>query len=125
VRQPPLRPLFWVGASKKDYEQRFPIRLRRIFGYHLYLVQAGEPLSNEKPLNEGALKGLGIRELAMDDENGTYRVVYTVKLRKGIYVLHAFKKKSTRGIATPQHEIELVRARYAMAVRIDDRSQPS
>jgi phage-related protein len=124
VRQPPLRRLFWVGGSKKDYD-RFPLRLRRIFGYQMYLVQTGEPVQTEKPLNEGTLKGLGIRELATDDETGTYRVVYTVKLRNGIYVLHAFKKKSTRGIATPQHEIELVRARYAMAVRIDDGSPPS
>ena len=33
-----------------------------------------------------------------------------------VYVLHAFKKKSVRGIATPQHEIELIRARHAAAL---------
>jgi len=32
-----------------------------------------------------------------------------------IYVLHAFQKKSRKGIATPQHEIELIKARLKAA----------
>ena len=50
-----------------------------------------------------------------DFDGNTYRAVYTLKLRGAIYVLHVFQKKSTRGIATPRREIELIKARYARA----------
>ena len=34
-----------------------------------------------------------------------------------MYVLHVFQKKSKSGIATPNHEIDLIRARFAEAER--------
>ncbi len=40
-----------------------------------------------------------------------YRAVYTVKLAGGVYVLHAFQKKSKQGIATPRQDIDLIEAR--------------
>jgi phage-related protein len=123
MQEPDLRPLYWVGAAKRDY-LRFSADLRDDFGFRLYRVQAGLPAPGEKPLNKGTLQGLGIRELTADAADGTYRVVYTVRLRAGIYVLHAFQKKSKHGSETPQHEIELIRARYALAVRIDDAASP-
>jgi predicted XRE-type DNA-binding protein len=43
--------------------------------------------------------------------------VYTVRFKDSSYVLHAFQKRSTRGIATPKREIELVRRRLADAER--------
>ena len=45
----------------------------------------------------------------------TYRAVYTVKFGKRIYVLHAFQKKSKKGIATPQAEIEIIKRRLKQA----------
>ena len=39
------------------------------------------------------------------------RVVYAVQLGADLWVLHAFKKKSTHGVATPKHEIDLVKDR--------------
>ena len=44
-------------------------------------------------------------------DGDTYRAVYTVRFAEAVYVLHAFKKKSTRGIKTPQAEIELIARR--------------
>lgn len=44
-----------------------------------------------------------------------FRAVYTVRFPKAIYVLHTFKKKSTRGIKTPKHEIDLIEARLKWA----------
>ena len=123
MHDPPLRPLIWVGAAKKEYAS-FPMDLRHDMGYLLYRVQAGLPVDREKPLNRGVLQGLGIRELVADEEDGTYRVVFTVKLRAGVYILHAFKKKSKHGIATPQHTIDVIRSRFALAVRIDEASSP-
>jgi phage-related protein len=65
-----------------------------------------------------ALKGFGGRavlEIVAPHEGNTYRAVYTVRFYDAIYVLHAFQKKSKKGIATPQKEIELVKQRLAAA----------
>ena len=52
----------------------------------------------------------------IDDEDGdTYRAVYTVRFAGVIYVLHAFQKKSKRGIETPKREIEIIRTRLKAA----------
>jgi predicted XRE-type DNA-binding protein len=37
-----------------------------------------------------------------------YRAVYTVRYADAVYVLHAFQKKSKKGIATPKAEIDLI-----------------
>jgi phage-related protein len=61
-----------------------------------------------------ALKGFGGR--GVDDFDGdTYRAVYTVKFAGVVYVLHAFQKKSKKGIATPQRDIDLIKARLKRA----------
>ncbi|MBI4365247.1 MAG: type II toxin-antitoxin system RelE/ParE family toxin [Deltaproteobacteria bacterium] len=41
--------------------------------------------------------------------------MYTVKFAGVVYVLHAFQKKSKKGIATPRQEIELIKARLKRA----------
>jgi len=38
-------------------------------------------------------------------------VVHAVQLGADIWVVHAFQKKSTQGIKTPKHEIDLVKDR--------------
>ena len=48
-----------------------------------------------------------------------YRAMYTVGFADVVYVLHAFQKKSTKGIATPKREIDLIRKRLAMAEQRD------
>jgi len=65
-----------------------------------------------------ALKGFGGRTVleVIDDEDGdTYRAVYTVRFAGVIYVLHAFQKKSKRGIETPKREIEIIKVRLKAA----------
>jgi phage-related protein len=59
------------------------------------------------------LKGFGgarVMEIIDRHDTNTYRAVYTVQFSNVIYVLHAFQKKSKSGIATPQKDIELIRA---------------
>ena len=48
----------------------------------------------------------------------TWRGVYTVRFAEAIYVLHAFQKKSKRGIATPKRDLDLIGKRLAEAERI-------
>jgi phage-related protein len=50
-----------------------------------------------------------------DHDGNTYRAVYTVRFADVVYVLHAFQKKSKRGIKTPQRELDLIKARLKRA----------
>jgi phage-related protein len=50
-----------------------------------------------------------------DYQTDTYRAVYTVKFSEWVYVLHAFQKKSKKGIATPKPDIDLIKKRLRMA----------
>ena len=42
-------------------------------------------------------------------------MVTAVQLGTRIYVLHAFQKKSKRGIETPKRDVDLIKRRYAEA----------
>ena len=108
------RPVRWVESSRRDLKT-FPKAVRRDIGQALYAAQRGEEYPSVK-----ALKGFGGRsvlEIVAPHATDTYRAVYTVRFHDAVYVLHAFQKKSTRGIATPQQDIELIRQRLAAAER--------
>lgn len=66
-----------------------------------------------KPLK--GFGGAGVFEVVANDEGGTYRAVYTVKFEHAVYVLHAFQKKSRKGIATPAEEIDKIKAWLKLA----------
>lgn len=102
-----IRPLLWVASSKRDYRE-FPPRVQDTLGFELFLAQTGQRPPSAKPL-----KGLGSGtvELIEDFDGDTYRTVYTVRFQEAVYVLHAFKKKSKRGIATPKSDIDLIKRR--------------
>lgn len=107
-----IRPLLWVASSKRDYGA-FPPRVQDTLGFELFLAQTGQHPPSAKPL-KGI--GSGVVELIKDFDGDTYRTVYTVHLREAVYVLHAFKKKSKRAIATPQSDIDLIKRRLKDAV---------
>lgn len=52
--------------------------------------------------------GSGVFEIALPYQGNAFRVVYAVQLGSDLWVVHAFHKKSTRGIKTPKHEIDLI-----------------
>ena len=83
-------------------------------GYALYLAQCGDKHLDAKPLR-GFGGGAGVLEVVADHDGDTYRAVYTVRFADAVYVLHAFQKKSKRGIATPKREIERIRQRLQQA----------
>ena len=111
-----LRELVWIGGAKADLKD-FPQPVQRAIGFALYRAQKGRTPATAKPLK--GFGGAGVLEIVDDWDGATYRAVYTVRLSTAIYVLHAFQKKSTHGIATPRREIELVRARLRQAEMID------
>ena len=106
-----LRNVRWVGDSREQL-QRFPNQVRKDIGHLLYLVQTGQTPPSAKPI-----RGIesGIFEIVSDYATNTYRAVYTVKIGRSLYVLHAFQKKSKRGIATPKRDIDLIRRRLRRA----------
>lgn len=62
--------------------------------------------------------GASVIELVQDHKGDTFRAVYTIKFADAIIVLHAFQKKSKRGIDTPKQDIELIRSRLKLAEEI-------
>ena len=59
------------------------------------------------------MKGLGsgVFEIALPFRGNAFRLVYAVQLGDDLWVVHAFQKKSTHGIKTPRHEIDLIKDR--------------
>jgi phage-related protein len=108
---PVLRPLVWLRNTKRNL-QAFPRGAQKIIGYELQLIQFGE-----MPRDAKAFKGVGsgVFEIALRYETGAYRTVVAVQLGRKIYVLHAFQKKSTKGIETAKHDVDLIKQRYAEA----------
>jgi phage-related protein len=107
--------LRWAGASKKELSV-LPAEVQQVMGYALYLAEIGGKHPDAKPLK--GHKGAGVLEVVEDFDTDTYRVVYTVKFEKAVYVLHSFQKKSTRGIETPKHTLDLIAERLKVAEQL-------
>lgn len=105
------KPLDWVGSSKKDF-LAFPEPVISEMGNALGLAQFGGTHPGAKPW-----KGLGpgVIEIVENYDGDTYRAVYTVRFKEAVYVLHAFQKKSPRGIKTAQTDVELIERRLKAA----------
>ncbi len=107
-----MKPLHWVGSSLKAIRS-FPEDVRAEVGYSIYLAQVGDKAANAVPmLGFGSAKVL---EVVIDEDGDTYRAVYTVKFRHAVYVLHAFQKKSKKGISTPKPDLDLIKDRLKAA----------
>jgi phage-related protein len=59
--------------------------------------------------------GSGVFEIALRYDRNAFRTVVAVQLGKKLYVLHAFQKKSKRGIETPKQDVDLIVQRYKEA----------
>lgn len=110
-----LKELVWVGSSRRDLRD-LPKEVRREIGIALYFAQRGEKHPSAKRMKGDTLAGA--IEIVEDHDGITYRAVYTARLGEVVYVLHAFRKKSTRGIRTPQREIDLIAGRLQTARRL-------
>ena len=106
------KPVRWVGTSREDL-RGFPDDVQRKVGGALWDAQIGEKSAFAKPLK--GFGGAGVLEIVDDFDGDTYRAVYTIRFFGVIYVLHAFQKKSKRGIATPKAEKEAIEHRLKRA----------
>jgi phage-related protein len=98
--------------SREDLSN-FPKEVRKRVGGALWDAQIGRKAPYAKPLK--GFGGAGVLEVVDDFDGDAYRVVYTVRFARAVYVLHAFQKKSKRGAATPKTELDLILQRLKRA----------
>ena len=101
------RPVSWIKAARKDFEE-FPDDVQEDMLNALTMAAEGGKSDNAKPF-----KGVdgGVFEIAIRYRGDAFRAVYAVKIGEDIWVIHAFQKKSKKGIKTPQEEVDLIRER--------------
>lgn len=100
-------PISWIKAARKAVDA-FPQAVQEEIADALTIIAEGGMPDHAKPL---AGLGSGVLELAMKHRGDAWRVIYALQIGPAVWIVHAFQKKSKSGIATPQHEIDLVRDR--------------
>ena len=98
------KPLIWVGSSRADL-RAFPRNVRRVAGFQLRRVQQGLDPNDWRPIPS---VGPGVQEIRVHTEI-EHRVLYVAKFAEGVYVLHAFEKRTRK---TPQRDLNLAWDRY-------------
>lgn len=101
------REIAWIAAARKEFES-FPSTVQRQMQLALTIAAEGRKADIAKPMRG---LGSGVFEIALAQRGNTYRAVYAVQLGAAVWVIHAFQKKSTRGIKTPKREIDLIQDR--------------
>jgi phage-related protein len=107
MQRPTQRRISWIKAVLKDFG-KFPVAVRDEATDALTAIADGGTPEIAKPLTG---LGSGVWELAIRQRGDAFRIVYALQIAEEIWVIHAFQKKSKSGIATPKHEIDLVKDR--------------
>ena len=102
-----IRPISWITAALKEF-LAFPEGAKSICLAALTIAAEGGKADISKPMHG---MGSGLFEIALAFRGNAFRVVYALQLAEEIWVVHAFQKKSTRGIKTPKREIDLIKDR--------------
>jgi len=92
-------------GNSREIVRNFPGAIRKDVGAELMLLQLGETPLHSRPMPS---IGRGVWEIRVRDERNHYRVIYLVKKREAMHVLHAFVKKSQK---TARMDIELAKQR--------------
>jgi phage-related protein len=103
----PTRPVSWIKGALKAFND-FPEAAQSICLAALTIAAEGGKADIAKPM-QGL--GSGVYEIALPFRGDAFRVIYAVHIGADVWVVHAFKKKSTQGIKTPKHEIDLIKDR--------------
>lgn len=96
-----------MKAAFKEFGA-FPQSVQEQMKFALEIAATGQMADTAKPMK--GLEG-GVYEIALPYRGDAYRAVYAVRIGRDLWVVHAFQKKSTQGIKTPQREIETIRER--------------
>jgi phage-related protein len=107
--------LIFVASCERDLA-KFPLAVRAVMAVALDWARQGATHPDVKVLK--GFGNAGVLEVREQDSGAAYRLVYTTQFAGFVYALHAFKKKSSRGIATPKKEMDKVRLRLKEAHRL-------
>ncbi len=111
-----MKRVVWIASVRDDLRQ-FPRPVQKRIGDALFAAQVGEKHDHARPLK--GFGGATILEIVERYDTDAYRAVYTVALSEGVYVLHAFQKKSKEGRTTPQRDIDIIQQRLQVARETD------
>jgi phage-related protein len=103
----PTRTISWIKAARKAFDE-FLLEAQERITDALVIAARGEKAGIAKPMRGF---GSGVFEIALPYQGEAYRTVYAVQMGEEVWVIHAFQKKSTQGIKTPQREIDVIRER--------------
>ena len=101
-----------MGKGRAEGFRKFPKAVRDRINTAVTIAAEGRKADIAKPM-----KGLGrgVMEIALRYRTNAYRAVYVTEIAGTLWVMHAFQKKSPKGIKTAQTDIDLVRRRLQTA----------
>jgi len=99
-----MKQLLWVGNSYKA-PTAFPKEIKQVAGFQLHLTQQGQDPDDWKPMQS---IGANVREIRVHVD-GEHRIIYLAKFEEGVYILHAFQKKTQK---TAKKDLEFAKARF-------------
>jgi len=105
-----MKPIRFMGDSLERLRE-FPEDARHDAGYQLDKVQHGLQPDDFKPMPS---IGKGVEEIRLWADSGTFRVIYTARMRDAVVVLHAFQKKTQ---ATSTRDVELAKRRWVQLMK--------
>lgn len=103
----------YFSATAKEAIQAWPQSIKKDLGSVITTLQKGANVGmpDVKPM---PLVSKGVFEIRIKDHSGAYRAFYLIENKKGIFVFHAFKKKTQK---TPKKEIELGKKRLNSMIK--------
>ena len=111
-----MKAVIWAGSVRREV-RAFAKDARRRAGYELYRVQQGLAPTDSKPMPS---VGAGVREIRIHTDQ-EHRVIYVAKFDEGIYVLHAFEKKTRK---TTREDIDVAAKRLRDVLQDRERRKP-
>jgi len=119
--EPTLKPVIWVGTSRRDFAK---VPRTRTGSRGLYPVRCSARRKHRDTKALSGFGGAGVLEVVRDYRGDTFRAVYTLKYAERVFVLHALQKKSKTGRETPHRDMELIKQRLREAERIAREMEP-
>jgi phage-related protein len=117
--QPRRKRVEWLGRTQPDIAT-MPDDVKVTFGTAVRDASFGRTSPNATPM---PAIGPGVFCVRENADGNTYREFYTVHFEDFVYVLDVFQKKSTRGIATPQVDIDRIKGRFDIAKELHAKQQ--
>ena len=102
------KPLIWLGSSRSALRE-FPEDARRVAGFQLRRVQQGLEPNDWKPMTA---VGVGVKEIRIHT-GLEHRVLYLARFAEGVYVLHAFEKRTR---TTSKRDTDISRQRFRVLI---------